>query len=497
MLRVAHDRYKLIVVALALLSAGYFHGGAASNQNARLDAAFSFVEPGASQGTFRIDRFLISPERDINTADWAKVSGHYYANKAPLSIVLSTAAYAGVYAVERALGLHPQAPRLQLLNSYLINLFVSVSALGMLALSTFKLLRETLQPPAAAALSLALCLGTGLFPYATQLWGHTTAAAFVLAGVLQLRARAPMTAGLWLGAAVATDYLTLLAAAGLTLTQRPRAWPRMAAGAVGPLALMLGYHWYCFGSPFTLATTYSNPRYTDARRVLGMFAGPDLHALWQLTLSPFRGVLVQMPILCLAPLGFVHWWRREPRDPWLWGCLLSELTGLLAAASFNGWHGGATVCARYLLPFVPLLFVAFGQIAWSRWSTAAAIVLGALSVVNMLAVAAVNPLCPDAHANPLYGYTYAKLWAGEVAPYAFPVRLLQLHAEWPALREHAMWNWGELLGLRRLGSLLPLLAAWIAGALWLATSAREPELQRLIPRQTPASRARRPRSQGP
>jgi hypothetical protein len=141
---------------------------------------------------------------------------------------------------------------------------------------------------------------------------------------------------------------------------------------------------------------------------------------------------------------------------------------MLAVASFNGWHGGSTVCARYLLPCLPLAFVAIGQIEWKAWSLRVACVLGVLSVSNMLAVAAVNPLCPDEHPNPLYGYTYSALWAGKVAPYAFPIRLLQFDPSWPALREWAMWNWGELAGLRGGWSLVPLLIVWAACALQLA-----------------------------
>jgi hypothetical protein len=479
-------RVKLTVVALALLSAGYFHGGAASNQNARFDAVFGFVEPGFWQGTFRIDRFMIAPERDINTADWARVGTHYYANKAPLSIVLGAAAYALTHGVERVLGLQPTAARMQIANSYLINLAVSVAAFGFAALLTFELLSVAMAPLAAAALSLGLCLGTGLFPYSTQFWGHATAAAFVLAALVRVRgetARDSIWGAAWLAAALATDYMAGLAAVGLALThlwQRPRRLLPMAAGALGPLAIMLGYHWYCFGSPWTLATTHSNPEYIDARRALGMFAGPDLHALWQLTFSPYRGLFVQMPVLWLAAIGFVDWWRRTPRDPWLWGCALTGLAGLFAVASFNGWHGGSTVCARYLLPFLPVFFAAVAQIRWTRWKLNAAAVLAAISICNMLAVAAVNPLCPDAHPNPLYGYTYAKLWAGELTPYPFPIRLLQYEPEWPALREWAMWNWGELAGLRGLSSLLPLMAAWVAAAAWLV---RQHQRLRLLQQQ--------------
>jgi hypothetical protein len=46
---------------------GYFFNGAGWNPNARLDAIFSFAEPGTPDyHTFRINRFIIDEERGIN-----------------------------------------------------------------------------------------------------------------------------------------------------------------------------------------------------------------------------------------------------------------------------------------------------------------------------------------------------------------------------------------------------------------------------------------------
>ena len=481
-------------MALVFISAAYFHGGAASNQNARLDAVFGFVEPGPHHGTFRIDRFLLSPERDINTADWARAGDHYYANKAPGSILLGAAIYTVVYAIERVLCVSAgrNSGMLQLFNAYMINVGVSALALAVLALCMFRLLRVRASPLAAALLSLGACLGTGLFPYATQLWGHVTAAAFVMLGLYALRdtgERAAFWGALWLGAAVVVDYLAIIAAIGLVAAraiQRPRELTNLVFGASPAAAVLLLYQWLCFGSPWTLATSASNPMYLDPKRALGIFGAPDLGALWQLTFGLQRGLFVQMPVLLLTLVGIGSWWRRTPRDPWLWTHLGAWLSALLAVACFNGWHGGASVCARYMLPFLPLLLVALRELDWTRRNALLALGLGGLSVFNMLAIAAVNPLCPDAHPNPLYDYTYGMLFAGHVAPYPFPIRLLQLDPHWHELRQWAMWNWGEWLGLRGASSLLPLLAAWLLGAIALWSSVlpkRDAPLKQLATRE--------------
>ncbi|HEX7477112.1 MAG TPA: hypothetical protein VF331_04860 [Polyangiales bacterium] len=467
-------RSEFVIGLLVFASCAYFHGGAASNQNARLDAIFSFVEPGtAFTGTFRIDRFLPLPERDINTNDWAHYGGHYYANKAPGSIVLGAAVYTAVHYTQSLFGTDARNARTAIVDSYLINLALGAACLAVAALLFFRMLRPEVSERRAAALTLGLFLGTGLFPYATQLWGHPTAAAFVVFAMYELRKATPRGAawgGFWLAASVATDYLALLAAVGLALgylVHSPRHVLRVAVGTLGPVLALLAYHWLCFGSPWTLATTYSNPAYLRPERALGMFAGPQYSVWLELLLGTYRGVLAQMPVMLLCCVGFVHWWRRSPRDPWLWSCLLTSLAASLTVAGFNGWHGGSTVCARYLLPFVPIAFFAAKELPSTRTGSALALLLGGLSVCNMLAVAAVSPLCPDKDRNPLYGYTYDLFFQGKLAPYDLSIRLLRYGPHWSAVRGFTTWNLGELLGLTGLWTLLPLLVLWLAAAVVL------------------------------
>ena len=132
------SRARWAIALLTLTFAAYFFGGAASNQNARLDAIYAFVEPGTPDtGTFRIDRFMVSPTRSINTLDWATYDGHYYANKAPGTIWLGALAYKPLVILASWLDWSFDAPGFVIASAYLINLFVSVLPLVAAALALF------------------------------------------------------------------------------------------------------------------------------------------------------------------------------------------------------------------------------------------------------------------------------------------------------------------------------------------------------------------------
>lgn len=457
-------RARMGLFLLTLLWGSYFFGGASSNQNARLDAIYGFVEPGTlDTGSFRINRFMVSPKRSINTLDWATYEGNYYANKAPGSIWLGAFSYQLLWHGESLFGVDQESPGWVIANAYAINLFVSVLPLAIGTLALFEIaLGLGLSVAHAFWIALAASLGTLWFPYSTQLWGHTTAAACVLVALAQLQRntqRATLLAGASLGLAVCTDYFALLAAltvSSLALWTRPRQVPALMLGAL-PLALaLMAYHTMCFGGPFVTAAQMSNPAFLEQDRALGMFGSLSWPAVWELSFGLSRGLFTQCPILLLSLVGFAQWIRRSSHEPLPWLCLGASLAYLLANASFNGWHGGATVGARYLICALPFLVLGLCGLAWSRNMTWAFALLFAVSALNMLAIAAINPTAPDELTNPLYGYTYALFLDGKLSPYPFGIKLLMLHPDWKQWSEFAMWNVGELLGLPGLWSLLPL-----------------------------------------
>jgi hypothetical protein len=528
-----------VLFCLVVLIYGFFHGGGWHNQNSRFDAMVAFVEPGTpDSGTFRIDRFmhdgsgeLIDPtRRGGNTMDWSwyppqgradpileagEIQGHYYSNKAPGPILLGAVVYGVLFHGEQLLGVDPRAATPLELNLYLVNFFVSVVIVAA-GIVVFRWLLVLVGASDRRALYIALILAfcTLLFPYSTQLWGHPTAAAFAvmaLFGLLQKTPRSLAFAGFFAGMAVLSDYLAIvivLAFGVWVVSCQPRRIGWYLLGGALPLMVFSAYHWACFGSPFALAMSFTQDEFISEGHFLGLFGSVSVDHFFALLISRYRGILLHMPILLLSVIGLVSWLRRRPADRLAWLCLLT-IGGLLALnASFNGWHGGTVVCARYQILALPFWVLCLKELPWrGMWRPAAAVLVG-VSAFNMLAVAAVSPTSlpwsPDwsdpatspQYINPfwtpgepsehvasaapspqhplfydsLYGYTYLQFWSGKLA--AQEIRKLMFLR----IDDAPMWrptNAGLLLGLRGLLSLVPLviLAALGFWGLWRRSSA--------------------------
>jgi hypothetical protein len=480
-------RPELWITLIVLIAGAYFCGSGSWNQNARLDAIFSFVEPGPHRWTFRIDPFLPFPDRSVNTGDWTRIGEHYYANKAPGTILLGVLAYLPLHWLEAALDVSSDEPMIEILNAYWINVWVSVVPLALASALWYRLLSRQVSAQRAVALTLCTFFATALFPYSTQLWGHTTAAGFVMmawwssdAAAGSPRRLPHVATGALAGLAVLCDFLAFPAALALVLGAGLKRGTRLGwlcVGGLGPVLLLLGYQWYCFGSPWSLPTEHTRSQFVDTTRVLGLFGWVDPTALLDLTLGPRRGLFFQMPLLLAAAVGYVFWFRRARFDFEPWANASAFILTLALVASFNGWHGGATVCARYLIPATPLLARGLAALPSGRWATVGLAALAVPSSCNMLAVAAVGPLAPDTLANPLRSFIYPHFLAGRLHPYPWPIRLQALHPDFSAWSQLTVWNFGDVLGLTGLARLLPLVTL-IAGASFLAIrlarSSREP-----------------------
>ncbi|MCP4674156.1 MAG: glycosyltransferase family 39 protein [Deltaproteobacteria bacterium] len=541
------SRRFTVDVALFLLvvfAYGYFHGGGSANQNTRFDAIFAFVEPGtAEEGTFRIDQFMRDengrlqepPPTSFNTCDWSwyppggkanptpqtgERQGHYYSNKAPGTILLGTISYFLLYRVERLLGIDPYDASTTEKNLYLINLFVSVviGALGIVIFRRILLVLGTGEPQ-ALFLTLVLAFATTLFPYSIQMWGHTTAAAFSTMALYAIIHRSPRhlaLSGFLVGMAAVTDYLGCIMAViyGIYLASSQfRRVPWFVLGGSLPLVVLMAYHQACFDSPFTSAINYTLGVFRDDDRLWGVFGPISVEHAVAILLSRYRGVLVHMPILLLSLPGLVFWLRRNRRDRIAWLCLVSMGVFILMNASFNGWAGGASVCARYQILTLPFWVLCLKEVPWSRvWKPAMFLAAG-LSAFNMLAVAAVSPIYPNLkvendwrgsspqYYNPLwvpedekplgelhsevdrartktpsvlydslYAWTYERFLDGRLA--AEDLRWLFY------LRIHSVSHWrptnlGIVLGFTGLASLIPLVLVLIPsllGLFWLTGS---------------------------
>ena len=213
--RLSRNAIEVWLALLILFGYGYFSNGHGWNQISRFDAIFAFIEPDTlDYRTFRIDQFLVNPILGQNTGDWSRSElpgRHYYSNKAPGPMLVGVPIYWLMYQVEAAFGAIPESHYWTRVNTYLLNLALTVVPAMFAAIAFLRLLRcgFGLRPREALALTFVLFFATALLPYGTQLWGHTSAAALVVISLYCLVGRTPSSAamsGFFIGMAVLSEY---------------------------------------------------------------------------------------------------------------------------------------------------------------------------------------------------------------------------------------------------------------------------------------------------
>jgi hypothetical protein len=239
----------------------------------------------------------------------------------------------------------------------------------------------------AVGLSLIFAFGTMAWHYSGVIFSESLLALLIVLALLSLlrfrrsaQLRWMLAAGAASGAAVLVrdDSLFLVLvpltiyAAVVMLRSNPdwtlRARSALAWGA--PIAAAgigaLVYHLARYGWG-------SGPYANDG---IG-FSQPLLGGLYGLLLSPGAGLLVFVPVLALAFVGWPEFFRRWRAEAALVAALVA--VRFLFFAGWWDWAGGATWGPRYLVPLIPLMLVpvAFLRAGWWR---KAALALGVLGV---------------------------------------------------------------------------------------------------------------------
>ncbi len=420
-----------LVFAAAFFSMAFVHHPQTGwNVNTRLALVFAV----ADEHTFSIDSY--HAVRKTETGDKAFFEGHFYSDKVFGVSLLALPFYQGMKLLAGG------APPFQAAN-YVLRLFaVSLPAAASVALLWMLVVRLGGPPRRALAAAGAAFWGSLWYGCSTVFLPYAPGIACLL-GALYIvffpRARRVTFAntavvGLLCGYSALCDFIFAPAAAlvGGVLAMRlvdqgaffgMRAFARMKgdrsngrtclallavsfAGASLPVLLFAWYSASIFGSPTIPYEFEFDPLFREGMRqgFMGV-TSPSPHALWFLTLHPFRGILFWSPWIVLAVAGAVLWTRSAGKRRIVgWAAAVSFAFYVLFNAGYYMWWGGWCMGPRLMLPMFALLPVALAEVVRVRkrpylWWTFA--VLGTVAIALNMPVAVMEPQIPQGNPTDL------------------------------------------------------------------------------------------------
>ena len=407
-------------------SYAYFWQGRDWNSASRLMLTYAIVD----RGTLSIDGL------DDQTRDIARYQDHWYTDKTP---GFSVAAIPPYWLARTLGGLPPHPLDRRGFAFWPADYWVTLFTSGLATAATGAILtglafRLGTSPRSSALIGLAYGLATPAAVYATLAYGHQLAA-FSLFGSLALllepggriRIRAGLAGFLAAYASVVEiqvgpiSALLGLSLIAMVLTGR-RSWGSLVAfslGAALPTALLLGYNWLAFESPWRMGYFYlvmeQFKEVHSSDNPLGL-RRPDLAKIRELLWGERRGILWFAPILLLAPFGLLVWTTSGRKG----------LAGLIAAIclavffvnlSYPEWTGGWTTGPRLLVPMLPFACLAVAPLlAWGGRSVVVLFaVLSVIGAAEMLLFGGVGGRVPDGIARPFVDGVWP-IWSGGRLP---------------------------------------------------------------------------------
>ena len=479
---------SFLVFLTVFLACSWFFSTGGWNQISRIDAIMSFVEfPVEKRAnpdflSFRINHFVPSPDKGYNTGDWSFYNGNYYSNKAPGALFLGILTYAPLHCLEYLVFGFLDDIFTDVINLYIVNLVQSALPAALAAWILFHILQMLGTGKNASAFwALAYGLGTPVFCYSSMLWGYGLAACcfmFAIYFYLKNSHKEMIFCGLFTGYAVLSDYLcgVLVPAFAVMIFLRAylencggkkerfvksiKSLSCFALGGIPMFLLYAMYHKICFNSFFAPATVFNNPLFHDKEMIGGTFGSFRPFIILKLLFSQHRGLLFYSPVLLGCFSGFLNMIRDKREKKILaWGLVFIILASLFIVATFNGWHGGHSFSARYLIPVIPALAVLCGAFPLKNvfWRIVAAGTF-LLSFFYMLIVTYLNPLINDTTQNPFWG------WAVDTLKHTCktlpPPGLIRMYGMIENMKEEASsyssFSLGELIGLSGYGSMILL-----------------------------------------
>ncbi len=486
----AHARAQWKIVSLlglaSLLTFAYFYEGGGWNQNSRFDLLRAIVE----HHTLTIDAY------HENTGDKAHYHGHYYSDKAPglvfLAVPFAVAARAGM----QAAGIDPESARGEYLLSYLVTIWAVALPTALAAGCLFFLgLRFGASLGSAAFAVTVMSVGTPILAYASLFWAHALVGAcllFAFAAAVKLgdaEGRAfwwALAVGVAAGWATVTEYPAAPASGLLGFFALAQVWHRgtrtrwqvvagVGLGAAVCAAVLFTYLYAAFGGLHPSYSYYDPTSFSFMQQqgYMGLtYPHPD--RLLKLLFGCSRGLLFASPVMVGAVAGL---WllRKQYRGPAIVAGAIVPYY-FLFNASFYWWKAGLTFGPRYTGACIPLLCLGLA-VAWTRASRtwrAILIMLAGVSVLITLIVVSTSSQVAMQDSCPILHSSWPAFWAGNMA-----VNRESMLLPTEAMNGAGAFNLGQMIALRGLGSLIPLLVIWavagVIGIRWIRANDRAPE----------------------
>ena len=416
------------VFAILLSSYAFFWHGRDWNSASRLMLTYALVD----RGTIAIDGM------EDQTHDIARTRGHYYTDKTPGFSLLAVPPY---WAAKAALRLPDHPLGAKGFAYWPADYWATLGTSGICsALAGVVLVWLALElgcgPRRAALIGLAYGLTTPAYAYATMAYGHQLAAFALLAsfGLIWKGEKRPGATSALAGflasyasvveiqvgpvSAILGLYLLTMALAG---RRPPRAVAWFAAGAAIPTAILLGYNFLAFGSPWKMGyfflVTQRFAEVHSSANPLGLNR-PDWSKLGELLWGERRGIVRYAPILALTPPGLIVMAAHRKLQGPAVVIGLTMVAVMLMNLSYPEWTGGWTTGPRLLVPLLPFAMLPVAALlgVGGRGVTALAIALALAGGALILMFQAVGGRIPDGIARPLVDRGLAALARRTTAP---------------------------------------------------------------------------------
>jgi hypothetical protein len=474
----SHWKTALLLGIVSFFSFIYFYEGGGWNQNSRFDLLRAIVE----RHTLAIDAY------HENTQDKAHFRGHYYSDKAPGVVFLAVPFALAERAAMRIAGIDPESARGGLWLSYVVTATTVALPTALAAVCLFFLaLRLGASATGAAFGAAVMSVATPIWAYASLFWAHALVGAclvFALAAGLKLREGNreflwALAVGVAAGWATVTEYPAAPASAAMALLALSQAWPRgrtarwrgvAGVGIGGGICaiVLLGYLHYTFGA-FRPSYSYYDPKsfsFMQQQGYMGLtYPHPD--RLLKLLFGCSRGLFFASPVMLAAPVGLWCLWKEK-----IYAAAALTAGGVAAYyflfnASFYWWKAGLSFGPRYAGAAIPLLCLGLG-VAWKRATPAWRCVLIGLAAVSAfvaLMVVSTTSQLPMQDSCPLVHSTWPAFWSGAMASNRETMLTAGEVAVGNGANLYGAFNLGQLMGLRGLASLIPLVIMWGGAAL--------------------------------